>query len=70
MHYAYILKSEKDPTVLYHGFTSDIRERLAAHNPKEENRTADGRRFTQIIKELCQFTGSPAGLAWDFIQTS
>ena len=32
MHYAYILKSENDSSVLYHGFTSDIRQRLAAHN--------------------------------------
>jgi hypothetical protein len=32
-------------------------------NPKEENRTADGRGLTQIIKELCLFVVSPTGLA-------
>ena len=32
MFYAYILRSEKDDSVLYHGFTSDLKGRLAAHN--------------------------------------
>ena len=32
MRYAYILQSEKDPSVFYHGFTADVRQRLAVHN--------------------------------------
>ena len=32
MHYAYILRSQKDPKVVYHGYASDLKERLAAHN--------------------------------------
>ena len=32
MFYAYILRSEKDSTVLYHGFTSDLKQRLVVHN--------------------------------------
>jgi predicted GIY-YIG superfamily endonuclease len=32
MHYAYILRSEKAPYVFYHGYTSDLRRRLATHN--------------------------------------
>lgn len=32
MYYAYILKSDRDPTVLYHGFTSNLRKRLTYHN--------------------------------------
>ena len=38
--------------------------------PKEENRTTDGRGLTQIIRELCIFSVSPARLAWSFVQTS
>lgn len=32
MHYAYILRSEQAPNGFYHGYTSDLRGRLAAHN--------------------------------------
>ena len=32
MYYAYILRSEQDPETLYHGFTSDLKRRLAVHN--------------------------------------
>jgi len=32
MFYAYILRSEKNPTVLYHGFTADLKARLSVHN--------------------------------------
>ena len=32
MHYAYILRSQKDPSVVYHGYTSDLKARLATHN--------------------------------------
>jgi len=32
MFYAYILRSQRDASVFYHGFTSDLRKRLDAHN--------------------------------------
>jgi putative endonuclease len=32
MYYAYILRSAQDPETLYHGFTSDLKRRLAVHN--------------------------------------
>jgi putative endonuclease len=32
MFYAYILRSQRDANVFYHGFTSDLRKRLNAHN--------------------------------------
>jgi len=32
MFYAYILRSQWDANVFYHGFTSDLRKRLEAHN--------------------------------------
>ena len=32
MPYAYILRSEQNPDVLYHGSTADLRKRLQAHN--------------------------------------
>jgi len=32
MFYAYILRSEKVPEFLYHGFTTDLKSRLAVHN--------------------------------------
>ena len=37
---------------------------------KEENRTANGRRFTHIIKELCRLLISPTGLGADFAPAS
>jgi len=37
---------------------------------KEENRTANGRRFTHIIKELCRLLISPTGLVADFAPAS
>ncbi|MEX1114012.1 MAG: hypothetical protein WEB53_02105 [Akkermansiaceae bacterium] len=33
----------------------------AVYKPEEENRTADGRRLTQIIKELHRLSVSPSG---------
>ncbi len=41
MHYAYILRSQKDPAVLYHGFTSDLKQRLATHNRGANPSTAN-----------------------------
>lgn len=32
MHYAYILRSDSNPERIYHGSTSDLRKRIAAHN--------------------------------------
>lgn len=32
MFYAYILRSEKVPKILYYGFTADLKSRLVAHN--------------------------------------
>ena len=32
MFYAYILRSERAPDHLYHGYTTDLRARLKAHN--------------------------------------
>ena len=43
MFYAYILRSERIPGRFYHGFTSDLRERLQAHNRGENSSTRHGR---------------------------
>ncbi len=32
MFYVYILRSEKNPAVLYHGFTANLKARLSVHN--------------------------------------
>lgn len=32
MFYAYILRSEQNPDVFYHGSTADLKKRLQAHN--------------------------------------
>ena len=32
MFCAYILRSERDPEVVYHGFTRDVKKRLEVHN--------------------------------------
>jgi predicted GIY-YIG superfamily endonuclease len=39
----YVLKSQRGPTRYYTGVTSDVRERLAAHNAGRCSHTADGR---------------------------
>jgi hypothetical protein len=37
------------------------RNRIRISGAKEENKTADRRRLTQIISELLQFSNSPSG---------
>lgn len=32
MHFAYLLRSVSDPTVLYVGYSSDLKSRIAVHN--------------------------------------
>ena len=49
MFYAYIIRSERNPAVLYHGFTADLKARLSAHN-------SGGNPSTQAMK--------PSKLAW------
>jgi predicted GIY-YIG superfamily endonuclease len=43
MFYAYILRSERDPKVVYHGFTRDLKKRLEVHN-------CGGNRSTSAMK--------------------
>jgi predicted GIY-YIG superfamily endonuclease len=48
MYYAYILRSEKDPTVVYHGFTEDLRKRLETHN-RGGNRSTSAMRPWRLV---------------------
>ena len=40
MFYAYVLQSIADPTQLYRGHTSDLKQRLAEHNASKCSHTA------------------------------
>ena len=43
MFYAYILRPERNPSILYHGFTTDLKGRLATHNQGENVSTRNSR---------------------------
>ena len=43
MHYAYILRSISHPEKFYYGSTSDLKERLSAHNAGRNNSTKSSR---------------------------
>jgi putative endonuclease len=63
MFYAYILRSESDPSRLYHGHTSDLRRRLADHNSGDNVSTRNGRPW--VIAWYGAFETEAAAMAFE-----
>ena len=49
MHYVYLLRSFKDPSKTYVGYTTDLRQRLKTHNSGGSIHTKSFRPWTLVV---------------------
>lgn len=52
MHYVYLLRSIKDPTKTYTGYTTNLEERIQKHNAGGSIFTADFRPW-KLVTSIC-----------------
>lgn len=48
MYYVYLLRSIKNPSKTYTGYTTDLRQRLDAHNSGSSDHTKDDRPWNSV----------------------
>jgi predicted GIY-YIG superfamily endonuclease len=52
--FAYVIRSDRDPSRHYTGLTSDIRKRVILHNTAQSGHTVDHRPWRLVVAVECQ----------------